>query len=450
MLAAPTRVLLRLTVAAALVAAAPLVRAQTITLPALGTFYRQRPIRPTGQQPHWVSQADCLAKDVISFTISMTGYQTQTLEVWASDQSVDCTPTNERMPGGSAQCWLVYRAPATATPTRVDISAVDLVARNTPDTTTPIGYPEACLNSSSPAGAALTLSFFLTNGAGIISTTQLWKDIGYDVAAPTAATNLSAGAGETRLHLSWSDAADSDIRGYQFYCDPPPGSVLPDGGLKTASGPPLGTLDTGSGGTFFGTGGNIGIAGSLFGSGGDLGIGGSLLGSGGSLLGAGGGSLINAGGAFFETGGAGGTAGTTGTGTTATPQTVANCSSSSVLQPGVSPISPTNLGSYSCGSVSGIIANSGTVGGLVNNFNYVVAIAAYDQVGNVGVLSQNTCGTPVNVTDFFELYKQAGGKAGGGICSVSFTENPARTGIVFVGSVLALMGAARRIRRRRG
>jgi hypothetical protein len=467
MLIALPRVFLRLAVVAAILSAAPLASAQSILLQPQGTFYRQQPIRPTGQQPHWISQSDCLAKDVISFPITMTGYLSYTLQVWAGNQGTDCSPANQRQAGGAATCWLVYSAPATASPTTIHVSAIDIVARNTPDVATPLGYPAACAAANSPpAGQQLTLMFMLiSSGTSIVGSPVSWNDIGYDTAPPSGASNVAAASGETRVHLTWTDAIDSDIRSYKFYCDPPPGSVLADGGLKI-QGPPLGTLDFGDGGSFFGTGGDL-----SFGLGGSFGNGGtgSLLGSGGTFFGAGGGSLISAGGSFFGTGGTGGIGGDTslgGTGGTivgggtvvdtggTTAVTATNCSADSVLQPGVNPTNPdandpsATLTGYECGSVTGIIANNGTVSHLVNNVNYVFSVAAVDQVGNVGVLSQNACATPVNVTDFFELYKEAGGKAGGGICSMSFSQNPARTGILFAGGLLALAGVARRARRR--
>jgi hypothetical protein len=458
------RVLIRLLAVAALVSICSSARAQTITLQPTGTFYRVQKIRPTGQQPHWISQADCLAKDIISFPITLSGaYLGTTLQVWAGNSGIDCTQVSERTNTGTAECWQVYNAPATISPTTIQISSIDIVARNTPNVVTPIGYPTACnlngVNStnSPPNGQQLTLTFMLvTSGTSFVGTPQQWTDIGYDTAPPSEATNVQAGAGETRVHLTWTDAVESDIRSYNFYCDPPPGSVVApgaDAGLTT-QGPPLGTLDdVGSGGSLIGTGGDpgLGFGGSLLSSGGTTGFGGSLLGTGG-------GSLISAGGSFFSNGGAGGTGGDTGSGgligvgvsSGGTTQTLASCSSTSALQEGQSPVDPDKpLSQYACGSVTGTIANNGTVSHLINNVSYTFAVAAVDQVGNVGVLSQNTCGTPINVTDFFELYKDAGGRAGGGICSLSFANNPARSGILFVGSMLALAAVTRRARRRR-
>ncbi len=438
--------------------------AQTIVLQPQGVFYRNQPIRPSGRLPHWVSQSDCLAQDVIHFPVTMTGYMGLTLQVWAANQGVDCQPAAERQ-GTAAECWLVYSAPATISPTTVDIKAVDIVARFIPGVNEQLGYPEACtMNPNSPpAGQQLTLYFMLISSGTTIATgpgaVQQWKDIGYDIAPPTEATGLTANPGETRVTLNWTDAVDSDIVLYNFYCDPAPGSLpTADGGL-TSQGPPLGLLEIGGAGSLgLGTGGDTG-----FGTGGTFGLGtGAVTGLGtGAVTGLGTGAVtgLGTGGTFgLGTGGDNGLAGTAGTGgttltgggTPTTTTTQPNCDANSVLQPGTSPVSPMSLEHNQCGSVNGIYAKTGQVSGLINKVRYVFSVAAVDHVGNIGVLANNNaCATPINVTDFFELYRAAGGKAGGGICSISSVSGGTRAGILLAGGVLALAFAARRALRRR-
>jgi hypothetical protein len=437
------RILSSFALVAAVLTASSVARAQVITLQPMGVFYRDQKIRPPGRLPHWVSQEDCLAQDVIHFPIVMTGYLGYTLQVWAANQGVDCRPPNERMPGGSAECWQVYNAPATAQQITVDIKAVDLVARNTPDKTPTTGFPEACSDPTSPtAGQALTLYFMLvSSGTSIVGNPAQWTDIGYDTSPPTEASALKAEPGETRVTLNWTDAVNSDIVLYNFYCDPAPGSMpTSDGGL-TSQGPPIGLLDIG-GASSLGTGGDTSILG--IGTGGTTSIFGTTTGgTGGTLLGTGGDNGLA---------GTAGTGGTTlvGGGTTTTTSSEPNCTTESVLQPGVSPVSPTPLDHYMCGSVNGIAATTGKVSGLINQVRYVFSVAAVDHVGNIGVFAaNNACATPIEVTDFFELYKAAGGKGGGGICSISSVRGGTRTGILLAGGVLALAFAARRSLRRR-
>ena len=466
--AAVSRVLRPLVVALALLAIATPAQAQTITLPVMGTFYRDQPIRGPGQLPHWISRSDCLAEDNIYFTVTLAVYSGLTLQVWAANQGVDCTPPEQRQ-GTAAQCWNVYSAPATLQITTVKIKATDIVARVLPGTTPPsTDIRDICTSSSAPKGQQLSLMFmFVTSGTQIAGTPQTWTDIGYDIAPPAPPTGVTASPGETRLHMTWTQNADGDTFAYNFYCDPPPGSVLPDGGLKPLRAfPSWGTvsqaLDTG--GTFGAGGFSFGAGGFSLGTGGfSLGTGGFSLGTGGFSLGTGGFSLDTGGfsgalgsggfGGIISSGGiagavsAGGSAGTS-TGSGGTP--TSSCNASSVLLPGLDPTYPNSLGSYICGSVSGIgISTSGTVENLANDVQYAVAMSAVDQIGNVGVLSGQACGTPANVTDFFELYRAAGGKGGGGLCALSRVPGRAAAGVVTAAGLLAFAGALRRARRRR-
>jgi hypothetical protein len=81
---------------------------------------------------------------------------------------------------------------------------------------------------------------------------------------------------------------------------------------------------------------------------------------------------------------------------------------------------------------------------LDNGVAYAVAVASEDDVGNVGVLSELACGTPKEVTGFYEAYRAAGGEAGGGFC----TFGPARRGAIplAVATLLGLLVLARRRR----
>jgi hypothetical protein len=99
-----------------------------------------------------------------------------------------------------------------------------------------------------------------------------------------------------------------------------------------------------------------------------------------------------------------------------------------------------------CGYVAGITADNATAQGLSNNTPYVVGAAAVDRVGNIGVLSNLACATPIEITDFFELYKDYGGHGGGGFCSMSRRQRPG--GFALSALSVALFGAALRRRRR--
>ena len=87
------------------------------------------------------------------------------------------------------------------------------------------------------------------------------------------------------------------------------------------------------------------------------------------------------------------------------------CPASPSLSPGKVP--PVTLAT--CGSSSG---NGGPTSTLTNGVTYDVGVAAYDEIGNWGKLSAIVCASPQPIDDFFKLYRQAGGQAGGGYCSV--------------------------------
>lgn len=71
---------------------------------------------------------------------------------------------------------------------------------------------------------------------------------------------------------------------------------------------------------------------------------------------------------------------------------------------------------YKCGDARGRSARSGQLN-ADNGTEYAVAVSARDQVANEGRLSPVACGTPEEVTTFFEQYRADGGRAGGGYCA---------------------------------
>ncbi|WP_437736268.1 hypothetical protein [Sorangium sp. So ce1335] len=100
-----------------------------------------------------------------------------------------------------------------------------------------------------------------------------------------------------------------------------------------------------------------------------------------------------------------------------------------------------------CGKVGR--AGSGSAEDLTNGRSYVVGVAAYDGVGNAGPLSALACGTPTEVEGFFEKYREAGGKAGGGFCSIEGPVGAGRwvswpLGALAAGAALGLLRRSRR------
>jgi hypothetical protein len=110
-------------------------------------------------------------------------------------------------------------------------------------------------------------------------------------------------------------------------------------------------------------------------------------------------------------------------------------------------LAPVGLGP--CGDTQS--TTQGLAQGLTNFVRYAVAVAGYDDVGNVGPLSGLACGMPEPVDDFFDLYRKAGGQAGGGFCgycSVRCSTSEQRGGVATAVSVGLLLGWRRTVRRR--
>jgi len=98
-----------------------------------------------------------------------------------------------------------------------------------------------------------------------------------------------------------------------------------------------------------------------------------------------------------------------------------SCTASNRLVPGTR--ANAELQQFRCGEASST-ALSGMATGLVNYVAYNVAVAATDTFENVGKLSTLGCQVPQPVTGFFEAYRNAGGRAGGGFCSLSQHAQP--------------------------
>jgi hypothetical protein len=382
---------------------------------------RRLPQRPPAQKPFWVNREDCIKDDVLTFSFTLGGtFVGLQLEVWAG--GADCSPTTARV-GTTATCWKVAAESPGATPFSIAIRARDIVAANKPGATGAVpnqqgiiqGTLEDCLDTSTTPAQSIALDFMFVNAASSATLPghQLYQ-MGYDIWGPPPPTGVTATPGETRLKLGWTRPTTTDIIRYDIYCDPPAG-VVPDqdsglSGLMPLLFPPLPGLRT--------------LA--------DAGLGGS-----GGAGGAGaGGSSLDA--------GAGGTTARSDAGIAPTGPT---CGAAAPLTPGV--LADSTLDAYRCGSVDGLQATSATIEGLVNDVPYTVAVVGVDQVLNAGVLSGQACEKPIEVTDFFELYRQAGGTGGGGLCSIAAPERRTPMLGLLASVVAAAWLARRRIRQRR-
>jgi uncharacterized membrane protein YgcG len=403
----------------------------TVKFGSISAWNRRLPRRQTAQKPFWVSRSDCQLGDVLTYPVTMTGYSGLTLQVWAG--TVDCTPAAQRVGGSGSTCWEVFGKAYTVEQQAGGGFAVPLYARNIVNNHPPAltstqattDIPEAnisvCDSATTGGAQVISLYFMLVDGQGTIANNgtavAIWKDTEFDIAPPAAPTGIVTGGGEGHINVSWTNSTDSDIFGYNIYCDPPPGPLTGTGDSGLLGLPPsLRTLALPDA-ALPGTGGAGGAGGASGGAGGASGgSGGASTGGGGATSGAGGASLADSGVIV-------------GTGFT-------NCAPT-VLVASTDP--PPN---HLCGQTAGNVGTSGKAGNLVNGVQYVVGVAAVDIVGNVGTLSQNKCDIPVQVTDFFELYRNEGGQGG---CSLSRRDGSSRWLMAALGALVS----ARLLRRRR-
>ncbi|XXX80052.1 hypothetical protein WMF30_14885 [Sorangium sp. So ce134] len=219
-----------------------------------------------------------------------------------------------------------------------------------------------------------------------------WETTKMDLQGPKPPTGVEAHPGDGRLLVDFDQNEDEDVEGYYLYCE----------GEGQAS---AGAGEAGAGG-------------------GDGGAGATTGGS--------------DGGAGATSGGSGG--GPTGGGSS-------GCGASRLV-PGEVPDTALRCGKVGKAS-RGEAAKFESGEALANGKSYVVGVAAYDLVGNAGPLSELSCATPVDVDGFFEKYREAGGKAGGGFCSVEGPVGAGRwvsapLGVIVAGAALGLWRRSRR------
>lgn len=79
----------------------------------------------------------------------------------------------------------------------------------------------------------------------------------------------------------------------------------------------------------------------------------------------------------------------------------------------------TNSNRDACKHSNDLTALSYQISGLENNKTYFIGVSAKDKHDNEGLLSELSNGTPVEVQDFFEHYKDSGGKENGDFCFIA-------------------------------
>lgn len=393
--------------------------------------------------PFWISKSDCDATDDIlgfTFTVPSSAVSGNYLfEVWASE-SVTCLLDAERHSVSNPKCKQIANLGA------VKKTTIDAPIRSS-DIANTLDGVENCVDSGSQTGTRkVNVSFLLlakttedVPAANAVTYPSGTIDIAVDLLGPDPPSTVTASSSEAALAVDLTGSTPSqDTLGYYIYCDPPPtedastngGCDCVNAGAGTATGGASVTTTTTTTTTSATmppppNGGG--------GAGGDLPQ---------PAPGGAGGAAAGAGGAGGAAAGAGG-----GTSSGSATCTTSNISDdvcvSCILKPGQDP--PTDA--YLCGRISGT-STSGTAAILTNDRAYAVGVAAYDSLGNVGKLSPIDCDTPQAVSDFFETYREAGGKGGGG-CAVSPRFRTTSTLAPLGAAIAAITFALRRRKRSR-
>lgn len=349
--------------------------------------------------PEAFNLADCLANLSLDISYTTTSPDAnKTLEVWAGQQ--DCKPATART-GTTQQCWKVTGNLTAALTGNVQIPIRNVINRRTgQDVVDSSGNPAVC-NNIALSTFGLYFMWFQGTGTDAISADQV--DIQVKTAGPSALTGLSVSPGNTRLIVTFSavgEAGVTDQQGIRVYCDDKPTASNPETRQVTTC-PDTGTTTTDDAGDA---------------------------------------EIVDAGPDACTT-------------TTETVNGGGACTSAA-LNPtdGDSGVPTLPDPKYLCAEIGG---NTGarvvveTINGqpLKNDQTYAVAVAAIDSFGNVGSLAEPTCATPGQTTDFWQLYRDSGGQAGG-CSSESAPIGGLASAIPVLGALLAVV--RRRVARRSG
>jgi hypothetical protein len=420
----------------------------------IGTGPRPQNLNPTG-----ISYQDCINDQSLAFNLLVSGFGTGTpagIQVWAS-RGGDCTMEANRTNGATAVCWpLGVTLPTVNSPASQSLTFTvrvqDIVG---PQNTlpSPTSYtrqgPSACLTQPTYAGETFNIYFLpIVNGATFTGTDYLYT-LNVDLQGPPPPAAVSIADGDTLFVVNWMANTDTDTAGYDVYIDPVPGQegavgseappepvlICPEAASSSDVDAADGTTDAADDATMSASATDASEsvdAGCHYGF-----VGGSTTGSAGAC-----GDPALAGGIVSDSG-----------------TTVISTADDSGLDGapfvpgngGISTIS-TNflLGAAATGlTVPGISTSSHTISGLRDNTRYTVAVSAVDAYGNVGPPSVEQCDSPAPVNDFWKEYRNDGGLAGGGFCTLeTIGKSPSASfaGLVFLASVAAVG----RRRRRRG
>ena len=380
-----------------------------------------------------IGSADCFADSELLFPVQLSGSlpdTSGTLQVWAGPN--DCTKAQETGNNTTASCWLVAQTPPLALTMSIPVRVADIAGWiGQPSSSLPessyhaLGTQQACTNAASgttvvndagmtttTAGETTVNVFFLWFANNTQGQAPLYASSAYPVKVklfgPEACTDVTAQPDDGALSVGWTPpAGDTSVVGFNLYATTSGTTVeagtelvCPDASQpeEDASGEDASEdAATPDASTDAST---------------DA-------------------SVVEAGPAD------------SGCYTVILPPVTNACGSTTIDVSGIScsggtvDASVTSAGG-SCSQAIGATNTSGTITGLTNGTAYDVAVAAFDEFGNIGTISTTVCATPSPINDFWKIYNQDGGNAfcalevvgkGGGRLFAGFV---ALVGIIFV------------------
>jgi hypothetical protein len=461
------------------------------------------PVRDANVNPNDINFRDCDDNIALQFNLTISGLPTtDTIEVWAG--TTDCSVASARELGDGPYCWQVA-PPGTFANSQQEYGLIyarnitrfigTTTADNEFESVSTIPGPEACHTQTTSGSVALTLYFlYMAPGSSSADAPASYTTYGQnvDMVGPIAPTlQLPVGVGDGLLLINWTPQIDSTIQGFQIFAqDQGPGGL----GVDTEAGAAIQTTPiycgSGTGTTTCQDSGAVSADATVDASCTIEYPNGTVLTevsdasslselSDADLAGMGcqRGNPVNAVSSAQQAGG-----GTCDSNVlidlfTASVTNTSDVDASTGFDSGVTPITTTTLdgsligsttsvgiseidaSTYGVGNVGGSTTSSATItsityadgtrGPLINGHQYAIAVAAYDDDGNVGALSNLGCQTPAPVTTFWDKYQEDGGTAGTGFCTLTAVGAPAPFFASIFGAGFVGAAAARRGRRRK-
>jgi hypothetical protein len=395
----------------------------------------------------------------ISSLTSISGYN---LDVWAG--TADCSQLANRQ-AATAVCWPVKTPfapnsnPQTVTVWMRDIVSQVFQASHTVTYSGTEAPASVCQLQTTTGPTNISLYFFFEQAANATGNEATYP-VTVAMRAGDVQGDISIGIGQDLLVANIPPTTDTNVQGWNVYCDPPPGPVGSEGielvpvdapsnnGHCPAQVPDTGVVSSSVDSSGVDANDDSSVASSV-----DSAVPIVLDEAGGNACGV---QLNDAN--IPSPGGCSASAvlvpggGTTGTATVdeAGNEIFEEASTTATDEAGVSISGGTMKlplpSQYLCGT-GGVSSTQVNLLNLRDGVYYNVAVAAVDAYGNVGPLSNVACGEPRPVNDFWKLYYEAGGRAGGGFCSAEGVGTPAGTsglGALMIASIVAMVRRRRR------